>query len=99
RQRIAYFFILPSMVLILVFSYYPAAMAFYYSFTNFSIRSITEFIGIENYRRILTSDFYFQVGFLNLGLLLVTSLLKTLTMPLLAAELIFRLRNSVHQYV
>ncbi len=99
RQRIAYFFVLPSMVLILVFSYYPAAMAFYYSFTNFSIRSITEFIGIENYRRILTSDFYFQVGFLNLGLLLVTSLLKTLTMPLLAAELIFRLRNSVHQYV
>jgi raffinose/stachyose/melibiose transport system permease protein len=99
RQRIAYFFILPSMVLILVFSYYPAAMAFYYSFTNFSVRTVTEFIGLENYRRILTSDFYFRVGFLNLGLLLITSLLKTLTMPLLVAELIFRLRNSVHQYV
>jgi len=99
RQRIAYFFILPSMLLILVFSYYPAAMAFYYSFTNFSIRTVTEFIGFENYRRILTSDFYFRVGFLNLGLLLVTSLIKTLTMPLLVAELIFRLRNSVHQYI
>ncbi|MBX3015236.1 MAG: ABC transporter permease subunit [Caldilineaceae bacterium] len=99
RQRTAYFFILPSMVLILVFSYYPAAMAFYYSFTNFSIRTVTEFIGFENYRRILTSDFYFRVGFLNLGLLLITSLLKTLTMPLLVAELIFRLRNTVHQYV
>ncbi|MEZ4863360.1 MAG: ABC transporter permease subunit [Caldilineaceae bacterium] len=99
RQRIAYLFILPSMVLILVFSYYPAAMAFYYSFTNFSIRTVTEFIGFENYRRILTSDFYFRVGFLNLSLLLVTGLLKTLTMPLLVAELIFRLRNSVHQYV
>lgn len=99
RQRMAYFFILPSMVLILVFSYYPAAMAFYYSFTNFSIRTVTEFIGFANYQRILTSDFYFRVGFLNLGLLLATSLIKTLTMPLLVAELIFRLRNHVHQYV
>lgn len=99
RQRIAYLFILPSMLLILVFSYYPAAMAFYYSFTNFSIRTVTEFIGFANYQRILTSDFYFRVGFLNLALLLVTSLIKTLTMPLLVAELIFRLRNSVHQYV
>ncbi len=99
RQRTAYFFILPSMLLILIFSYYPAAMAFYYSFTNFSIRTVTEFIGFENYRRILTSDFYFRVGFLNLALLLVTSLIKTLTMPLLVAELIFRLRNNVHQYV
>jgi len=99
RQRIAYFFVLPSMILIIVFSYYPAALAFYYSFTNFSIRTVTEFIGFENYRRILTNDFYFRVGFVNLALLLVTSLLKTLTMPLLAAELIFRLRNTVHQYI
>jgi ABC-type sugar transport system permease subunit len=99
RQRIAYLFILPSMLLILVFSYYPATMAFYYSFTNFSVRTVTEFIGLENYRRILTDDFYFRVGFLNLGLLLITSLIKTLTVPLLVAELIFRLRNSVHQYI
>lgn len=99
RQRTAYLFIFPSMALILLFSYYPAALAFYYSFTNFSVRTVTEFIGFENYQRILTSDFYFRVGFLNLALLLVTSLLKTLTMPLLVAELIFRLRNSVHQYV
>ncbi len=99
RQRIAYVFMLPSMVLILLFSYYPAALAFYYSFTNFSVRTVTEFIGLENYQRILTNDFYFRVGFLNLILLLATSLLKTLTMPLLVAELIFRLRNSVHQYV
>ncbi len=99
RQRIAYVFMLPSMVLILLFSYYPAALAFYYSFTNFSVRTVTEFIGLENYQRILFNDFYFRVGFLNLILLLATSLLKTLTMPLLVAELIFRLRNSVHQYI
>jgi len=99
RQRVAYLFILPSMALILLFSYYPAALAFYYSFTNFSIRTVTEFVGFENYQRILTGDFYFRVGFANLALLVITGLLKTLTMPLLVAELIFRLRNSVHQYI
>ncbi len=99
RQRVAYVFVLPSILLILVFSYYPAATAFYYSFTNFSIRNVTEFVGFDNYQRILTNDFYFRVGFANLVLIVATSLLKTVTMPLLAAELIFRLRNSVHQYV
>ncbi len=99
RQRVAYVFVLPSILLILVFSYYPAATAFYYSFTNFSIRNVTEFVGFDNYKRILFDDFYFRVGFANLVLIVATSLLKTVTMPLLAAELIFRLRNSVHQYV
>ncbi len=99
RQRTAYIFVLPSIVLILVFSYYPAGTAFYYSFTNFSIRNVTEFVGFDNYKRILFDDFYFRVGFVNLILIVATSLLKTVTMPLLAAELIFRLRNTVHQYV
>ncbi len=99
RQRVAYFFVLPAVALILLFSYYPALMAFYYSLTDFSLRSVTEFVGLANYRKILTNDFYFRVGFGNLALILVFSLLKTLTVPLLVAELIFRLRNSVHQYV
>ena len=99
RQRTAYLFVLPAIALILLFSYYPALMAFYYSLTDFSIRNVTEFIGFENYRKILTDDFYFRVGFGNLALILIFSLLKTLTVPLLVAELIFRLRNSVHQYV
>jgi len=99
RKRVAYVFVLPSIILILVFSYYPAATAFYYSFTNFSIRNVTEFVGFDNYKRILFDDFYFRVGFANLVLIVATSLLKTVTMPLLAAELIFRLRNTVHQYV
>lgn len=99
RQRSAYLFILPAMVLILIFSYYPAVLAFYYSFTNFSTRSITQFIGLENYRQILFDDFYFRVGFVNLLLIVIANVIKTITVPLIAAELIFRLRNTLHQYV
>ncbi len=99
KQRAAYIFILPSLLLILVFSYYPAAMAFYHSFTNFSARGVTELIGLDNYVKLLRSDFYFRVGFGNMALIILTNLIKTMTVPLLVAELIFALRKEVHRYV
>lgn len=99
RSRLAYLFLLPAMGLIALFSYYPAGLAFYYSLTNFSVRSVTEFIGLENYRDVLFEDAYFRAGLVNMVIIVVTSIVKTITVPLLVAELIFWLRNSVHQYV
>jgi ABC-type sugar transport system permease subunit len=98
RARMGYVFLLPAMALILFFSYYPAGLAFYYSFTSFSLRSVTEFIGIENYREVLLEDRYFWTGMTNMGIIVGTSILKTITIPLLVAELVFWLRNSFHQY-
>jgi ABC-type sugar transport system permease subunit len=99
KQRVAYYFVMPAILLIVVFSYYPAGLAFYYSFTNFSARAVTEFVGLQNYTRILTEDFYFRVGFVNLLLIIATNILKTVTVPLLVAELIFNLRNELHRYI
>lgn len=99
KARIAYLFALPAVALIALFSYYPAAMAVYYSFTNYSLRSITEWVGLDNYRNILFDDAYFRVGIKNMLIITVTSVIKTLTVPLLIAELIFWLRNSWHSYV
>lgn len=100
RSRTAYLFIAPSMGLILLFSYYPAVLAFYYSFTDFSVRNVTaEFVGLQNYLTILRDDFYFRVGFGNMLLILVTGVLKVLSVPLLVAELVFWLKNHVHRYL
>jgi ABC-type sugar transport system permease subunit len=85
--------------LIALFSYYPAGLAFYYSLTTFSLRTATEFIGLANYREILTEDVYFRRGLLNMVIIVLTSMLKTVTVPLLVAELVFWLRNSVHRYL
>jgi ABC-type sugar transport system permease subunit len=74
-------------------------MAIYYSFTDFSLRTVTQFVGLDNYRQVLTSDFYFRTGLVNMLILAVASVIKTMTVPLLVAELIFWLRNHVHQYV
>jgi ABC-type sugar transport system permease subunit len=99
KSRTAYIFALPAIGLILLFSYYPAAMAFYYSFTNYSLRSITEWVGLDNYEQILFNDPYFRVGIKNMAIITITSIIKTLTVPLLIAELIFWLRNHWHSYI
>ncbi len=99
KARIAYVFVVPAVALIALFSYYPAAMAIYYSFTNYSLRSITEWVGLDNYRNILFEDAYFRVGIWNMLIITITSVIKTLTVPLLIAELIFWLRNSWHSYI
>ncbi len=99
RSRVAYVLALPAIALIAVFAYYPAGMAFYYSLTNFSLREVTEYVGLENYREVLFHDQYFRTGFNNMWIIVGTSILKTITIPLLVAELVFWLRNSVHQYI
>jgi ABC-type sugar transport system permease subunit len=99
RARLAYAFALPAVVLIALFTYYPAAMAISYSVTNFSLRNVTQFVGLANYQHILTSDFYFRTGLANMVILTVASILKAVTVPLLVAELVFWLRHHVHQYL
>lgn len=99
RAYIFYLFIAPSLVLVLLFSYYPAALAFYTSFTNMSLRRVTEFIGVANYITIFTEDFYFRVGFINLLIIAVTGVIKTVTVPLFVAELIYWLRSSKLRYL
>ncbi len=99
QSQVSYLMVMPSLILIILFTYYPAAMALYYSFTNFSLRSITRFVGLQNYITIITSDFYFRVGFVNMMLILITSIIKSIAVPLLVAELVFWLRNDVHRYI
>ena len=99
RAYVFYLFIAPSLALVLLFSYYPAALAFYTSFTNMSLRRVTEFIGVTNYVTIFTEDFYFRVGFINLLIIAVTGVVKTVTIPLFVAELIYWLRSSKLRYL
>lgn len=99
HTRLAYLFTLPAIAVILLFNYFPALMALYYSFTNFSLQNVTQYVGIQNYIDILLHDNYFRTGLWNMVLLVVASILKTITFPLLAAELVFWVRNNVHRYI
>jgi ABC-type sugar transport system permease subunit/outer membrane protein assembly factor BamB len=97
RTRTAYMFILAAVVMVAYFFYVPTGMAVFQSFTDFSLRSTTEWVGLENYRRAFT-DPYVGRGVFNMFLITVTGFMKTITVPLIAAELVYWLRNNAHSY-
>lgn len=63
-NKYGYFFIAPFWIVFLVFSIYPVALTFYYSFTNYSGTGSATVVGLANYKRLLT-DNYFVEAFFN----------------------------------
>lgn len=97
QGRMAYILIAPSMILMAVFTYYPALMAFYLAFTNFSLSKPLEFVGFRNFV-LMASDPFLIAGIKNMLILLVSNVVKTLTLPLLVAELIFWIKSDRIKY-
>ncbi len=97
RRRIAYVLLTPTVVLLLIFNYYPAFSGLYHSFTDWNPTGETLWVGTRQFDAMLNSN-YFWVGMKNAGILALSGFLK-LAMPLLVAELIFHIRNSLLQYL
>ncbi|HZG88177.1 ABC transporter permease subunit [Paenibacillus sp.] len=97
RARYVYAALLPSFALIFVFLYYPAFSGLFHSLYDWNPGGRTVFVGLANFER-MANDPYVTKGLGNLALLIVTGLVKTLVPPLIAAELIYHLRNKRAQY-
>jgi len=97
-SRLSYLMLLPTIILLLIFNYYPAFSGLYHAFTEWNPGSSTEWVGLENFRSLIHNRF-FIAGLRNVGILVVVSILKSLSMPLLVAELIFNLRNNATRYL
>lgn len=98
QGRLGYLLVLPTVLLLATFTFYPAISAFFYSLTDFNLRSTPEWVGVDNYVRLVTDDAYFRAGVVNMAIIVVASFVKTVTVPLLAAELVYWLRRKLHQY-
>ena len=102
RQRMAYLMLAPTFILIFLFNYRGIFIAFYRAFTDWSRVNNTlakmNFIGLDNFRRILEEGYFF-IGMKNLGLLLGTGILKTLTVPLAVAWLVHSIRGDKRKYL
>ena len=55
-----YLFIVPALVLIVLFQYYPAASGIFHSFYRWNGADISEFIGLKNYTELLKSPDFWQ---------------------------------------
>ncbi|MEK3864826.1 sugar ABC transporter permease [Paenibacillus sp. FSL H7-0716] len=53
QARTAYLFITPTVLLFTVFTVIPVVMALYLSFTNYDVLSRNDWIGFDNYRRLI----------------------------------------------
>ncbi|MFC0408711.1 carbohydrate ABC transporter permease [Roseomonas elaeocarpi] len=80
----AYTFIAPNLVLFSAFSFFPLLYAFWISFHDWSLIGDAEWIGLGNYRRLLT-DTQFWHALLNTAVYAVASVPTTMAIGLLLA--------------
>ncbi len=85
--------LVPSLILIVGFSWYPAIQSLVLSFFTWDGVNSPAFVGLKNFADYIGSDtFGIQLG--NIAILTVGSLIVSLIAPLLAAELVFNLRSQ-----
>ena len=91
QARVSYFFLVPTLVMLLLFNYYPAFSGIYHAFTEWSPGIRTRWVGLKQFED-LGNNRYFWTGIGNLLILIVTGFLKLL-IPLAVAEMIFHVRS------
>lgn len=96
REWRLYFFVVPSLVMVLTFAYFPAASAVYHSFFDWSGGDAKQFISWDNFKRAATDQTLLN-SFVTIGALLVFNLFKMIPSILLAV-LIHRLTSARWQY-
>ncbi len=93
RRRVGptpYLFLLPALVLFLVFRVYPLANGFWLSFTSARLgRTQYTFVGLSNYQKLFSDD-RFLLSLVNTAYYTVASTLPILALPLLLAVVLNR---------
>ena len=87
KQRLmGYIFLLPTVVLFLIFTVVPFIMAFYLSFFEYNLLEVGEFVGVEYYSAAFTNT-EFMKSFLNILVYAVMYVPSIIIISLLAAVL------------
>jgi len=81
-------FISPAIIGFLIFTLYPIIMSFYYSFTDYDILQDPLWIGVDNYRDLITRDKTFRIAIVNTFYMVVIGLPIHLTFDFLIALLL-----------
>lgn len=92
KSRKAYLFLLPLFAGLIVFSYYPPILGIYRSFFKWDGINPGTFAGLNNYKK-LVSDEIFLNSVPTMLKIMLPKLLIGIMVPLIAAEMIFSVRN------
>lgn len=91
-----YLFLLPSLLLVITFSYFPATSAIYHAFFEWQGGDFKQFIGLDNFRRILTDKTLLE-SFVTVCILIVANFFKMIP-SIFVAVMIHRLSSEKWQY-
>ena len=86
-------FLTPTLIFVGIFSYYAIGKAFVDSFTDATFGIKSNWIGLQNYINAF-QDVVFRTAMRNQLAITVTTVVNSVFFPLLAAELIFFVRNK-----
>jgi raffinose/stachyose/melibiose transport system permease protein len=92
-----YLFLVPTFVFVLVFEYYPALSAIFHAFTDWNGAGVWRWTGLENFQQ-LVQDPAIRIATANMLVLLAWRVVRTLTIPLFFAELIFNFPGQRAQF-
>jgi len=88
-----YLYILPLFLLLGTFKMYSTVYAIVKSFYQWDGGRISVFVGMQNYIAMF-SDKVFGQSMMNLGIIVITSILKVVTIPLIMAEFVMRVKSK-----
>ena len=93
----AYLFILPTLLFILTFRYYPAFSAIFHAFTRWNGAGDWHWVGLQHFEE-MPHDTIFLASVKNIAILLVAEIIKVLIFPLATAEIIYNLSRERARY-
>lgn len=97
REWKLYLFIIPSLLLVATFSYFPAASAIYHSFFDWQGGDNKQLVGFANFKRAMGDQVLWD-SFKTVSILIVFNLFKMIP-SILMAVMIHRLKSDRAQYL
>jgi ABC-type sugar transport system permease subunit len=95
QHKTAYILLIPTFALLITFNYSSVFIALTRAFTNWSWDRNTwgtmSFVGLDNFR-LMISEGYFLTGIKNMFIIMAAGVIKTMTVPLFTAWLIFSMK-------
>lgn len=93
KNRNAYFFLIPILGFLCTFKYYTFFTAIKESFFKWNGANVNEWIGLENYTKILQEN-TFWIAMKNVSIITISNVVICVTFPLFAAIMVYSCKNK-----
>ncbi|MGW4717006.1 carbohydrate ABC transporter permease [Nocardia sp. NPDC004260] len=90
RERAGWAFVAPNVAAVAVFLLFPLGFSLYLSFHSWDLFSPMRFVGVDNYRRLFTSDPLFLIALRNTAVFTLLTLVPTVMIGLAVAAALNR---------